>query len=150
MSALTTDHDLVSTFGLLMEAYNSLERQLGDSLEREVGVPHTWFEVLLRISRAESGLAPMGCLAEQVALTGGGVTRMIDRMVAADLVERVPCAKDRRVVYAALTPQGRELLDKAILVHDDNLRRILADFSAVELDQLETTLRRLRTARLAG
>ncbi|WP_353509902.1 MarR family transcriptional regulator [Intrasporangium sp.] len=142
------DHDLVSTFGLLMEAYHSLEKQLGAALEEQVGVPHTWFEVMLRISRAAEGLAPMGSLADQVALTGGGVTRMVDRMVAAGLVERVPCASDRRVVYAGLTPEGRAVLDKAVSVHDDNLRRTLGDFTDRELVALDELLRRLRSARL--
>jgi DNA-binding MarR family transcriptional regulator len=142
------DHDLVSTFGLLMEAYHSLEKQLGAALEEQVGVPHTWFEVMLRISRAAEGLAPMGSLADQVALTGGGVTRMVDRMVAAGLVERVPCASDRRVVYAGLTPEGRAVLDKAVSVHDDNLRRTLGDFTDRELVALDELLRRLQSARL--
>ena len=145
-----TDHDLVSTFGLLMEAYNSVERQLGAALEERVGVPHNWFEVMLRISRADDGLAPMGSLADQVALTGGGVTRMVDRMVAAGLVERVPCASDRRVVYARLTPEGHAVLDKAVSIHDDNLRCMLADFSETELVELDAMLRRLRSARLAA
>ena len=142
------DHDLVSTFGLLMEAYHSLEKQLGAALEEQVGVPHTWFEVMLRISRAADGLAPMGSLADQVALTGGGVTRMVDRMAAAGLVERVPCASDRRVVYAGLTQEGRAVLDKAVSVHDDNLRRMLCDFTDRELVALDELLRRLRSARL--
>ena len=142
------DHDLVSTFGLLMEAYHSLEKQLGAALEEQVGVPHTWFEVMLRISRAADGLAPMGSLADQVALTGGGVTRMVDRMAAAGLVERVPCASDRRVVYAGLTQEGRAVLDKAVSVHEDNLRRMLCDFTDRELVALDELLRRLRSARL--
>jgi DNA-binding MarR family transcriptional regulator len=148
MRTPTPDHDLVSTFGLLMEAYNALEKQLGASLEEQAGVPHNWFEVMLRISRAEEGLAPMGSLAEQVALTGGGVTRMVDRMVGAGLVERVPCAKDRRVVYARLTAEGGAVLERAVSVHDENLRRALSDFSESELDELDGTLRRIRAARL--
>ena len=149
MTTTTTDHDLISTVGLLMEACNSLEKQLGASLEEHVGVPHTLFEVMLRISREESGLAPMGSLAEQIALTGGGVTRMIDRMVAAGLVERVPCASDRRVVYAGLTAEGHVVLEKAVSLHEGNLRRMLADFTGAELDALDETLRRLRAAHLA-
>lgn len=131
-----------------MEATNSLEKQLGTSLEEHLGLPHSWFEVMLRISRGESGLAPMGSLAEQVALTGGGVTRLVDRMVAAGLVERVPCASDRRVVYAGLTTAGQDMLDKAIPIHRDNLNRMLGDLSEQELDTLDATLRRLRAARL--
>ena len=39
----------------------------------------------------------MSQLADQVALTSGGITRLLDRMTAAGLVQRVPCPTDRRV-----------------------------------------------------
>ena len=55
----------------------------------------------------------MGALAQQVALTTGGVTRLVDRMISAGLVERVPCPTDRRVLFAALTPAGEAKLDEA-------------------------------------
>lgn len=148
MSTTATNHDLISTVGLLMEATNSLEKQLGASLEENLGLPHSWFEVMVRISRGESGLAPMGSLAEQVALTGGGVTRLVDRMVAAGLIERVPCASDRRIVYAGLTPQGQAMLDKALPIHRHNLSQLLGDLSEAELEALDATLRHLRAARL--
>jgi len=148
MSSTATDHDLISTVGLLMEATNCLEKQLGASLEEQLGLPHSWFEVMVRISRGESGLAPMGSLAEHVALTGGGVTRLIDRMVAAGLVERVPCASDRRIVYAGLTSEGQAMLDKAMPIHRENLDQLLGDLSAQELNALDATLRHLRAARL--
>lgn len=142
------DHDLSTTFGLLREAHASLERQLGAELEARAGIPYGWFEVMLRISRAEGGLAPMSSLAEQVALTGGGITRMVDRMVAAGLVERVPCARDRRVVYAGLTEQGRARLAGASRVHDEALRVLLSGVSAAELAGLDEVLGQLRAARL--
>jgi hypothetical protein len=41
------DHQLVTTFGRLVEAYSALERQLGAAFERECGIPHTWFEAML-------------------------------------------------------------------------------------------------------
>ena len=54
----------------------------------------------------------MGSLAEDVSLTTGGVTRLVDRMEAAGYVERVPCSTDRRVSYAGLTDRGRAKLDR--------------------------------------
>ena len=103
------DHQLVTTFGRLVEAYSALERELGAALERECGVPHTWFEVMLRIARSPGGLT-LGALADQIALTSGGVTRLLDRMTAAGLVERVPSPTDRRISFAALTAAGRRRL----------------------------------------
>jgi DNA-binding MarR family transcriptional regulator len=135
---------LLTTFGRMVEANDVLTRRLGRSLEQRCGLPLTWFEVLLRIGRAEDGQVSMGSLAEQVALTSGGVTRLLDRMLQEGLVERVPCASDRRVSFAALTPGGRERLHQAAQVHVEELREVFAGFAADELRTLDGLLDRLR------
>jgi DNA-binding MarR family transcriptional regulator len=142
------DEALITTFGRLVEAYSGLGQQLGRSLEQESGIPHTWFEVLLRISRADGGQITMGALAQQVALTTGGITRMVDRMIAAGLVQRVPGPTDRRVHFAGLTEQGRAKLDEAAKVHAANLRQAFAGFSADDLRRFDDFLDQLRTARI--
>ena len=143
------DQALITTFGRLVEAYSGLGQQLGRSLEQQSGIPHTWFEVLLRISRADRGQISMGALAQQVALTTGGITRLLDRMIAAGLVERVPCPTDRRVYFAALTDQGRAKLEEAATVHAANLRQAFAGFTADDLRTFDDLLDRLRTARIS-
>jgi MarR family 2-MHQ and catechol resistance regulon transcriptional repressor len=142
------DEALITTFGRLVEGYSALDRQLGRSLEQRCGIPHAWFEVLLRISRADGGQISMGPLAQQVALTTGGITRMLDRMIGAGLVQRVPCPTDRRVYFAALTEQGQAKLDDAAKIHAANLRQAFAGFTADELRTFDDLLDRLRTARL--
>jgi DNA-binding MarR family transcriptional regulator len=138
------DNPLISTFGRLVEAYNRLERSLGTELEKEAGVPHAWFEVLVRLGRSEGEQLSMGELARQIALTTGGVTRLVDRMQTAGLVERRPCPTDRRVAYAALTDDGRDALARAATVHARNLGAVFADFDATELTTLDDLLDRLR------
>jgi len=148
--AKVTDADeaLITTFGRLVEAYSALGQQLGRSLEEHAAIPHTWFEVLLRISRADGGQVSMGALAQQVALTSGGITRLLDRMIAAGLVQRVPCPTDRRVYFAALSSQGRATLDEAAKVHAANLRQAFAGFTADDLRTFDDLLDRLRAARI--
>jgi MarR family 2-MHQ and catechol resistance regulon transcriptional repressor len=147
-SVTNADEALITTFGRLVEGYSALDRQLGRALEQRCGIPHAWFEVLLRISRADGGQISMGTLAQQVALTTGGITRMLDRMIGAGLVQRVPCPTDRRVYFAALTEQGQAKLDDAAKVHAANLRQAFAGFTADELRTFDDLLDRLRTARL--
>lgn len=138
--------DLTTTFGRFVEAYTTIERRLSRALEDECGLPHSWFEVMLRVSRAEGGMASMGSLAEQVALTTGGITRMVDRMIATGYVERVPCPSDRRVVYATLTAAGRAKLAEARAVNDAHLREVFSRFSSGDLAELDGLLDRLRFA----
>jgi MarR family transcriptional regulator, 2-MHQ and catechol-resistance regulon repressor len=90
----------------------------------------------------------MGALAQQVALTTGGVTRLVDRMISAGLVERVPCPTDRRVLFAALTPAGEAKLDEASIVHAANLHQVFANFSRNDLQTFDELLDRLRCADL--
>ena len=144
--ASSNDDALISTFGRLVEVQGRLERRLGGDLEARFALPHAWFEVLVRLSRSEQGQLTMGALAEQVTLTTGGVTRLVDRMEAAGLVERLPCRTDRRVSYAGITAAGRAKLEDAAAAHAANLRGVFEGFSANELATLDTLLDRLRAA----
>jgi MarR family transcriptional regulator, 2-MHQ and catechol-resistance regulon repressor len=138
------DDELISTFGRLLEATNRLAQRLDRSLESECGIALAWFEVLLRLSRVEDAQLSMGTLAEQVALTTGGITRLIDRMIRAGLVERRPCPTDRRVSFAGLTPAGRDKLDQAATVHARDLHEYFAAYSVEERRTLDRLLDRLR------
>ena len=138
------DDALITTFGRLLEAQHRLERRLGADLEARCNLPHAWFEVLVRLGRSEAGRLTMGSLAQEVSLTTGGVTRLIDRMATAGYVERVPCPTDRRVSFASLTDRGRAKLDEAAQVHAVNLRSVFAGFSDADRSTLDALLDRLR------
>jgi DNA-binding MarR family transcriptional regulator len=106
--------------------------------------------VLVRLSRSDDGQLTMGALAEQVTLTTGGVTRLVDRLEAAGLVARRPCATDRRIAYAAITDAGRAKLESAAELHAANLRTVFDGFSAKELATLDHLLDRLRAVPTQG
>jgi DNA-binding MarR family transcriptional regulator len=67
----------------------------------------------------------MSRLSTDVALTTGGVTRLVDRMVESGLVARQNCPSDRRSVHVILTPMGRETLGRAIGEHIEGIDRHL-------------------------
>ena len=144
------DEALITTFGRLIEAHSNLGRQLGRSLEQECGVSHSSFEVLLRISRADDGLISMSALAQQVALTSGGITRLLDRLIDQGYVSRVPCPTDRRVQFAALTETGEHKLDEAKRVHAANLRSAFDAFTVRDLQVLDRLLDKLRSVEVPG
>ncbi|HEY4455737.1 MAG TPA: MarR family transcriptional regulator [Pseudonocardiaceae bacterium] len=141
---MRSDDEVMTTFGRLAEAYSQVERRLAQSLQSETGLPHAWFEVLMRLSRSPGQQLKMSTLADQIALTTGGITRLIDRMETAGYVERSPCASDRRVSYAGMTESGRQVLQQAIPVVVANLRAVFGDFGARELSTLDDLLDRLR------
>jgi DNA-binding MarR family transcriptional regulator len=109
------------------------------------------YEVLLYLAQAEERKLPMSALAESTMLTRSGITRLIDGLVAAGLIERVSCAKDARVSYAQLTTVGYEKLREAGCTHIASIRRLfLEHFTPEETDQLAELLSRLPGARRDG
>jgi DNA-binding MarR family transcriptional regulator len=140
------DDARIQAFGLLHEAHRRLERAFNASLEESCGVSGPFFEVLLRIGRSPGGRLTMSELAGQLGLTSGGTTRLVDRVVAAGLVERASCPTDRRVQWVVLNEAGERKLDEALEVHLADLQREMLDrLEPGELPVLERALDRLRT-----
>lgn len=139
------DDPRIRTFGLLLEAYSQLTRQLDADLQDSDGISLQTFEVLLRISRSPMGHITMSELAEGVSLTTGGVTRLADRLEKDGLVERRSCPTDRRVVHLGLTAQGIDTLAVALGHHLESLeQRVASRISASDTAVLERVLDELR------
>ena len=66
--------------------------------------------MLATVAEAPEQRMRMGDLAEVLVITRGGLTKLVDRLVKAGLLERTFCETDRRVSYATLLPAGRDLL----------------------------------------
>jgi DNA-binding MarR family transcriptional regulator len=99
------------------------------------------FDVLATLRRAGPPYerAPSE-LAQFTMVTTGAMTKRLDRLERAGLVTRRRSAEDGRGRVVALTPAGRELIDRAFTEHMANERRLLADLSAEEAATLESLL----------
>ncbi len=119
-----------------------------DRLFREHGLTHAQYNVL-RILRGEGQPLPILEIAARTIAVVPGITGLIDRLERAGLVRRERCADDRRVVFVALTDQGRQRLTDL----DAPLRRLhgelLGHLSRDELKELTQLLEKAR-APLAG
>lgn len=121
------DHELIVAFGRLQGAANRLEYILGRAIEEEFGISHLMFEVMLILGRAGGAGLPMGAISREQVLTSGGVTRLVDRMVAAGMAERVEDPDDRRGRLVRLTRQGEETVIAAASLHAANIERYFLD-----------------------
>src|SRR3984885_9286171 len=117
------DDERLFLMGLLVRSHRRLADLLGRELEQSVGIPLVWFDVLIHIGGADEGRLTMSKLSNEVALTTGGVTRLVDRMVEAGLVARQNCPSDRRSVHVVLTPAGQATLGQAIGEHIEGIER---------------------------
>ena len=128
----------------LIRGYGSVTRAMSAELVAEHGLTINDYEALLHLSQAEDGQMRRVDLAGLLLLTASGVTRLLDGLETAGLVERASCARDRRVTYAVLTEAGRTRLRQASVSHVAGVRAFFeARYSGEELEQLAGLLGRL-------
>jgi DNA-binding MarR family transcriptional regulator len=136
-AAFASDPRIVLT-GNLMAAAHRLTRQLDSGLEESAGISLAFYETMVRIRRSPAGRLTMGELATQIALSTGGVTRLIDRLEDDGFVVRVLCPSDRRATFLELTKAGIACLETATetyltLLDDLVVSRLAAsDFAIVD------------------
>ena len=74
--------------------------------------PLTWYDVLLEVRNAQPNwLRPID-IQEKMLIQQYNISRLIERLVKENYVERKSCDCDKRGLYIVLTPQGKEILDK--------------------------------------
>jgi DNA-binding MarR family transcriptional regulator len=133
-----------------LQAHARVVRELERELQAEQGLALTDYDVLVQLAAVEGRRLRMSELADRLLLSRSGVTRLVDRLVSAGLVERVSCDDDRRGQWAALTDAGLRRLRDASPTH---LRGIAEHFldrlSADELSSLQESLDRVVAAEAA-
>ncbi|MFP5332096.1 MAG: MarR family winged helix-turn-helix transcriptional regulator [Acidimicrobiia bacterium] len=145
-AAAVCDESAIHAYGVMVEAMTRLNRSFDRQLRSESGITLAWFEALLRIGR-HGGSMTMSELANQLSLTNGGVTRLVDKMAEAGYLRREACAHDRRISYATLTEAGVAKWHEASLLHLDDLdRQFISRMTPEELDTVVRVMDRIRQA----
>ena len=138
--------DLMACWAVTEEGFRNTYRVIAGDIE-QAGLPVQWYEVLVRLLHNPEHRLPMNRLAGGIDMTTGGYTKLVDRLEAADLVERVPAVDDRRVIYTSLTETGRTVAEQAIARHAARLREVLmGPLSAGQLRTLADLMGRLGAA----
>lgn len=129
----------------LARAHAAITGRMQEALTAAGLPPLPWFEVLATVSEAPEQRLKMGDLAEALVITRGGLTKLVDRLIKAGLLERTFCETDRRVSYATLLPAGAELLEEMRPVVSAELDVAFdGNLSDGEAQDLRETLERLR------
>src|SRR3954470_6764666 len=129
----------------IAQTHAAVTGRLQEALTAAELPPLPWFEVLATLDRAPEQRLKMGDLAEALVITRGGLTKLVDRLVKAGLIERTFCETDRRVSYATLLPAGAELLEEMVPVVSGELElAFAARLSEPQADELRATLDTVR------
>jgi DNA-binding MarR family transcriptional regulator len=140
------DVTALAALGRLFRVVDLAGAELAGPL-RAHGLDKGWFDLIAALRRAGPPyqLHPTELMATTM-LSSGGMTKRIDRLVDAGLVERRPDPRDRRATLVRLSRRGKRTADAALETHIAGEERLLGALSQSERHTLDVLLRKLLQA----
>ena len=137
--------DLLELFHQLVRFETELWNAVDARLRDEFDLPLSRLEPMQVIARRPS--CRVNDIAEELSITIGGTSKLVDRIEAAGYCIRRANPDDRRSSVIELTDAGRRVLTNAAKAFEDELEtRIRSAVPARSLQQLYSTLVKLRAA----
>jgi DNA-binding MarR family transcriptional regulator len=128
----------------LLDIVPRLNRWAEASVARAAGENRLSLRQLSALTMIESEQTTLGDVAKRLMVTPAVVTGLIDRLERRGYVRRINSTDDRRRVLLALTDEGRAAADSVSSQLREEMAAALGSFSMSELEQLDTSLERLR------
>lgn len=137
------DTTALGLFGRLFRVTHLADATLGERLAKhdlQIG----WLDLLASLRRAGSPyeLNPTRLMSATM-LSSGGITKRLDHLMEAGLVERRPDPADRRGTLVRLTRRGKAIIDRAIEEHITNEEHLLRSLTQGQRECLDALLRKL-------
>ena len=132
--------DATHVWLVLIKAFYAIGRYVATGIEH-TGLGDSDFRVLEVL--LHKGPLPVNTIGPKVNLNPGSISVAVDRLYSKGLVSRVESPDDRRVRIVALTQAGRKLIVPVFKKHVLDIAKVFNELSAVELQQLENSLKRV-------
>ncbi|HVL97998.1 MAG TPA: MarR family transcriptional regulator [Egibacteraceae bacterium] len=129
-----------SAWRAFLNASQLVAERLERQLQRDCGMPHAYYEILVHLSEASDRTMRMSALARCSRYSPSRLSHAVARLEAAGWVRREDCPSDARGQLAVLTDEGFARLAAAAPGHVQEVRSVLFDaLTADEVAQLRTT-----------
>jgi len=115
-----------------VEAVRLLQDSLDAQLQADAGMPHAYYEILVRLSESRDRRLRMAELATGTQSSRSRVSHAVTRLEERGWVRREPCASDRRGQLAVLTDDGYAALAAAAPGHVAQVRATVIDALSAE------------------
>ena len=137
--------DLPALFHELIRFETELWNAVDARLRADCDLPLSRYEPMRVISRRSP--CRVQDIADELSITVGGASKLVDRIQAAGHCRRRPHPDDKRSSLIELTPAGRQMLTAATAAFEDELHNRLGEaLPAASLQQFGITLAALRSA----
>ncbi len=103
--------------------FDALDRQL----QHDSGIPHGYYEILVRLSEADGRTLRMSELADATRSSRSRLSHAVARLEDRGWVQRRDCDTDRRGQLATLTTDGFHALEAAAPGHVEAVREHVID-----------------------
>ncbi|MFJ9687587.1 MarR family winged helix-turn-helix transcriptional regulator [Streptomyces bacillaris] len=110
-----------------LHATTLLEDHLDRQLQRDAGMPHTYYGLLVQLSQAPRRRMRMTELARNAKITRSRLSHAVARLEKNGWVRREDCPSDKRGQNAVLTEEGYAMLSRSAPGHVDAVRQALFD-----------------------
>lgn len=130
-------------FVVLSKAYKAIMEQAIKDMKRH-GLTPTEFMIMEIIYH--KGKVPLQQFADKILMTSGSITYNIDKLADKELLRRVPCQEDRRVTFAEITDQGKQLFDRIFPVHAEAIHAAMEGLGLEDKQAATELLKRLGKA----
>jgi DNA-binding MarR family transcriptional regulator len=139
------DADEQRAWRAFLQASQMLFERLDRQLQRDAGLSHADYEILVRLSEAEGQRLRMSELASSTLFSRSRLSHAVARLERDGKVRRQSCPSDGRGTFAVLTPEGADALAAAAPAHAGEVRRQVFDqltpTQVEELRRISDTIR---------
>jgi DNA-binding MarR family transcriptional regulator len=115
------------TWRAYLQATQLLMDQLDRELQRDAGIPHGYYEILVTLSESPDRMMRMSELAERTQSSRSRLSHAVTRLEEKGWLRREDCETDRRGQFAVLTEEGFAALEAAAPGHVEGVRAHLFD-----------------------
>lgn len=124
------------TWRAYMHAVTLLEDHLDRQLQRDAGMPHVYYGLLVQLAEAPHRRLRMTELAMRAKITRSRLSHAVARLEKSGWVQREDCTSDKRGQLAVLTDEGYEVLTRTAPGHVSAVRQAL--FGRLDPEQQES------------
>ncbi|HEY9332200.1 MAG TPA: MarR family transcriptional regulator [Streptomyces sp.] len=110
-----------------LHATTLLEDHLDRQLQRDAGMPHIYYGLLVQLAQAPRRQLRMTELAKNAKITRSRLSHAVARLEKSGWVRREDCPSDKRGQNAVLTPEGYEMLRHSAPGHVSAVRQAMFD-----------------------
>ena len=119
---------------VLLRASQSIQEVLRKDIAG-YGLNMTEFAVLELLYH--KGDQPIQMIGKKVLISSSSITYVVDKLEKKNLAQRRACPDDRRVTFASITEEGKQLMDAIFPKHGQKVAQI---FDRLSAEQLENTI----------